>query len=533
MKIVRWFLSSFERLVALAVVVLVTLVLTTYAYIEYQSVSDSWHHMASDEANDYGYFIALVVAEDVRYRRYYELWSKLKRIKEKAEQEELDDRHLFRLQEVAILDRKNIVIGHTRPQNNPLNRPYLGKLQGLAVAGEDLLKQHVHSADVDAITTVNFPVTLDEEEIGQVLVTFDMSPVHTYLNELFHRFLAYMLTALLIGLLLSVLVSRWVTRPLFKIVAELNSLGSGKLRLDFLDRRYDEFRTLGVALARADKGIKQRSDELQQHRDELEQLVAERTTELQAAKNEAERANQAKSRFLSHMTHELRTPMNAILGFAQLLSLTGKDGPPDAQRHQLFVGEIGKAGAHLLALINDVLDLSRIEADKLHMELEAVDLVSLLKDCVRLMAPVAQENDISLLDTNCGSEKPLVLADHTRVKQVILNLLSNAVKYNKPGGEVHIQSSVTDDGRFLVAIRDTGYGMSDEQLARLFTPFDRLDQEGCSVEGAGIGLVIAKELLEKMQGELTVSSEIGKGSSFNLYLKLVPSPHDDRHAVDR
>ena len=240
---------------------------------------------------------------------------------------------------------------------------------------------------------------------------------------------------------------------------------------------------------------------------------------LLAAKEEAERANRAKSEFLSRMSHELRTPLNAVLGFAQLLERDIDHAPAATQRSH--VQELMRGGRHLLRLINDVLDLSRIEAGALQLQLSTVDLPALVQDCLRLVQPMADERRITLAlpaaadvaaDPQNGG---LVQADAMRLKQVLLNLLSNAIKYNRDGGRVSLswhEDLATDTLR--IDVTDTGPGLSAAQQERLFQAFERLDAARSSVEGAGIGLALSKSLVDLMCGKIGVHSVPGQGSRF-------------------
>jgi PAS domain S-box-containing protein len=245
-------------------------------------------------------------------------------------------------------------------------------------------------------------------------------------------------------------------------------------------------------------------------RDISDRRVAE--IALGTAREEAESASRAKSEFLSRMSHELRTPLNAILGFAQLLDMDSHS----TQRPQ--VGHILRAGQHLLTLINEVLDIARIEAGRLPLNVEPIALTAVLHEALTLVSPMAADAGIELLPLPPLAADAGVVADHQRLIQVLLNLLSNAIKYNRPGGQVRIAVEI-EGTRARVRVWDTGQGIPLDQLERLFTPFERLNADP-KVEGTGLGLALSKSLLEMMDGQLTVLSTPGEGCCFTLELPL-------------
>jgi PAS domain S-box-containing protein len=241
---------------------------------------------------------------------------------------------------------------------------------------------------------------------------------------------------------------------------------------------------------------------------------------LQLAKAEAERANLAKSDFLSSMSHELRSPLNAILGFAQLLD---SGTPPPTHSQKDCVDQIMQAGWYLLELINEILDLALIESGKLSMSSEPVSLAEVLADCQGMIEPQARKSGITV-NFSQFQHALFVKADRTRAKQIFINLLSNAIKYNRVGGSVEVTCTERADHRVRVTVRDTGGGLPSDKLALLFQPFNRLGQEGGIEEGTGIGLVVCKRLVELMGGAIGAESRVGVGSEFWVELKACQPP---------
>jgi PAS domain S-box-containing protein len=246
----------------------------------------------------------------------------------------------------------------------------------------------------------------------------------------------------------------------------------------------------------------------------LNRALEGKNDDLERAKAVAEKANLTKSEFLSSMSHELRTPLNAILGFAQLIQSGSPQPSPD---QKLSIDQILKAGWYLLKLINEILDLAKIESGKLTLSLESVSLQEVMRDCQDMVTIRAEKSGISMVFPRFKSPR-FVHADRMRLQQTLVNLLTNAIKYNRVGGTVKVYCITGNQGRLRICVEDSGVGLPPEQMAHLFQPFNRLGQKDGAIEGTGIGLVVCKRLVELMNGVIGVESTVGKGSVFWIEL---------------
>jgi PAS domain S-box-containing protein len=308
------------------------------------------------------------------------------------------------------------------------------------------------------------------------------------------------------------------------IVAQPGSTGHAEYRYRHTDGSWRRLDTFGRTLLpdSADGGMVFNSRDVTARWEAAEKLRVA-TSEAQRARDEAERANVAKSEFLSRMSHELRTPLNSILGFAQLLQ-----GAELAPRSQKGVQHILTAGEHLLTLINEVLDIARIESGRQQLSIEPVRLSTVLQEALGLVRPLAAARGIRLAEAYDPASDGYVRADRQRLVQVLLNLLSNAVKYNRPGGQVLLSSGLDEENprRVCVWVEDTGTGIDGERRHELFVPFARLGAERTEVEGTGLGLALSRRLVEAMGGALTLERSTPGGSTFRVELASADDPVD-------
>ncbi|HED18436.1 MAG TPA: response regulator, partial [Gammaproteobacteria bacterium] len=377
--------------------------------------------------------------------------------------------------------------------------------------------QHLHRSRLITIGEMHISASL--EDIYEHILKHSGIVLGTNAIEIF-----------LIAIFFYVLFNKLVTRHLHKMAAFAGRLNINNLddRLDLekqqSDAAPDEIDILADTLLRMQTNLgtsvdnlKQRELQLHNAHEELEDKILRRTEALSTAKDEAETANRAKTVFLSSMSHELRTPLNAIMGFAQLLELDA-DQLNEAQCEAIEY--ILSGGRHLLELINDVLDLAKIESGHFALSIEDVSVRIIVDDSVQMLRAMAAENDISVEIRHPDTELPMVRADNVRLKQVVLNFLSNAIKYNRKGGRVSVEFEEIP-GHFLrVLVSDTGQGIPVSYQRDLFKPFSRLGAEAGEIEGTGIGLTISRELIKLMKGNLGFDTIEGRGSTFWFELPL-------------
>ena len=347
----------------------------------------------------------------------------------------------------------------------------------------------------------------------------------------------------LIATIIGIGFSRQISRPIEKLSESIIAFGKGQKHSPIdISGANSEVQRLYQSFEKMADQRKSYENELEFYRNELEQLVLQRTKQLEdeiekhkqtekhlrQAKEEADQANSAKSAFLSQMSHEFRTPLNAILGFAQLIEMD-EDLNSDSIDNLKIIKE---SGEHLLLLINEILDIAKIEAGKMEVSMEPVSWPETIDTCISLVETSAEKNNITINFHSQVDKNLWVEADSVRLKQITLNLLSNAVKYNKSKGSIDISLTESADNMLTFSVKDTGLGIPKQYQDNLFEPFNRLGSNNASIEGTGIGLLITKRLTEVMHGKIGFQSQENIGSTFWIKLPISTKSAEITSALD-
>lgn len=421
-----------------------------------------------------------------------------------------------------VSDFDHRIFSHTFNAGFPVKLVRKHKETELQNTDEKHGEEHdLHHFKLDGVKIIDVAFPVIKGMTSHLHLGINQAQHKALLNEIFTELIILFVLATVCGVFFSVALARYLVRPLGELAMQLKAFGDGEeVKLKSAFNASHEIKALESSFKTMIHVRKSAEKELVKYRDHLEELVEEKTIDLLSARDLAEKASLAKSEFLSRMSHELRTPMNAILGFGQMLELDA-GGFSDTQKSS--VKEILDAGQHLLNLINEVLDLAHIESGHIDLSLRTVMLGEIIVDSLNLIRPLANERDIevSLLDDGIDitleqllQKNYAVISDVTRLRQVFINLLSNAIKYNNKNGKVTISCSITSNNKIRVSISDTGKGVSVEKQGYLFKAFNRLGAEETEIDGTGIGLVITKNIVELMGGNIGVESELNKGSTF-------------------
>lgn len=361
---------------------------------------------------------------------------------------------------------------------------------------------------------------LGGEYLGRIELVADVT--HTWLQLFGNLLLTTLIAAitLLIAILSGLRLRRFVTTPVVELAAAANRVTADKNYTVRVEKAgADEVGVLVDSFNRMLAEIQSRDEALRAHRDNLEHEVRLRTVELEHARDAAEAGSRAKSEFLASMSHELRTPLNATIGFSQLIT----SDPLLDEGTRENAREIEQAGHHLLSLVNDLIDLARIESSRLELSLEPVPISAVISESMSMVSTMAHAHGIALINEGGDSCMATVQADYVRLRQILINLLSNAVKYNLRGGWVRLTSELRGDSDTLrISIADNGRGIPVDKHVRIFNSFDRLGEECGTVEGTGIGLVITRRIVEAMGGVIGFTSSEGQGSTFWVEFRTCP-----------
>lgn len=366
--------------------------------------------------------------------------------------------------------------------------------------------------------SVNYADGTDVQRVGALkLVMTDRYALQEIRTQLIHHIILGLIL-LVSALFASVFAHRrTVVRPLGKLLSAINnSRGNALEKVDW--KSDDEIGRLITSYNEMQLRLESYERELQTAREQLEQRVEERTHALELARENAVDANRVKSKFMSSMSHEFRTPMNAILGFTQVLQMS----PEAAENPRLLdrLGKIEQSAHNLMELIDQIMEYTRLESADDELHLERVAPATVVGDAVALAAPLAESRNITMSPVKADAEAGSILADPFKLRKALYHLLSNAIKYNKPGGRVDIAITRADD-RVCISVTDTGKGIPENQRQNIYKPFNRLGREAGPIEGSGIGLAITRQIIETINGDIDCESVEGEGSTFRVTLPIV------------
>ncbi len=486
---------------------LVTGLLLNLAYfaIAYRSETRHMHESVVGQAHELGTLLATMVLEDLRFERYFLLWEKLERIR-RDQGRPMMQKRLYNLRAITVLDRQGRVAGHTRPREHPLLTRY--RLPDGWRPDDEKVRLRWQEAPPGLL--LQAPIPFGDEVLGVVLLDLDTSPLQVYLQRFTRWAMVYQGVMLSVILLLAVWFGRWLSRPVREAVEQLDRLGSGEVSLPSLREREDEFRALAEAIEAADQRIAQDRATLQQQRTELAAHSERLEARVQARTRELEEANRELAAFSYSVSHDLRSPLRAVDGFAQALTEECGARLNDEGRHYL---ERIRAGVQRMGtLIDDMLILSRVSRRELQQR--EVDLSALAGE----IRDELQGSDSARRVTWQIQPNVIVRGDPKLLAMLMRNLLENAWKYTSRTQDARIVfGSEVRDGEAVYFVQDNGAGFDMRYADKLFGVFQRLHRDS-EFPGTGVGLAIVERVLHRHGGRIWAEAEIGKGAIFRFVI---------------
>ncbi len=477
----NWLYRSFFRQVSVLLLVFSVISISAYAIHNYLELKRQWRDAIRSQASDATRLVALTVADDLRYGKLFELWSKLRRV-----QEQEDQGTLYRFREITVIDSLGNTIGSTDPKEHPLMQPYV-------------------SSAWNSMETMSgiAPVEFGGEKIGSVAALFDITSFREFLWIHLRDFAIYLSALTLTSVAFGLILARWITRPLSDIQGTLPAMGSGTIALPALTRRQDEYGTLARAIESADKRILEDAKQIRVQNDTLEETVRRRTVELSASNKELEA-------FSYSVSHDLRAPLRAIDGFSQ--ALIEDYGSKLDETGAFYLKRIRGGAQKMGSLIDDLLQLSRVT--RLEIKHAEVDLSAIAEKIMR-----GFQNESPYRNASIKIEPGISATGDAGLMQIMLqNLLNNAWKYTSKKDHAIIEfGSLKQDGEEIHFIRDNGAGFDMRYASKLFGAFQRLHTED-EFPGTGIGLATVQRIINRHGGRIWAEGAVGEGSCFYFVL---------------
>ena len=490
----KWLLQSFFRQVSLILVAFSVLSISGYAYRNYNDLKNQWRSAINVQILHLTGLSALMVADDLRYEKYFDLWEKLRKVQNQAAEEEKGA--LFLIKDIVVLDNSGNVVGSSDPARHPLLRRYDGQIpkssEEMRIAGDGRVK------------TVA-PILFGGERIGSLVMAFDIAPFGRFLRQHLRDFAVYLMLMTLATVLFGLALARWITRPLGSVRSVLPMLGSGQVAMPSLSLRQDEYGLLGRAIEFADRRIHESEEQIRMHRDHLEEMVKQRTQALEAANRELEA-------FSYSVSHDLRAPLRAIDGFSLALVEDYGDRLDDAAKGYL---QRVRGGAQKMGrLIDDMLQLARVARAELHYG--EVDLSAMAEQIVHGLRALDPHREVQV----SIAPRLAVSGDAGLLGILLQNLLGNAWKFTRDAPEAHIEfdSHHLQDGERVFLVRDNGAGFDMRYVSKLFGAFQRLHTED-EFPGTGIGLATVQRVINLHGGRIWAEGKVGAGACFYFVLK--------------